>query len=285
MSLNNDRKSSCEHNHGASHLIPDRIFKIGISLNLVFVLIELYFGWIHESLALISDAIHNLTDVIGLLMAWLGYALARKTKYKKVSIYAALLNAVLLVVSSVWVIREAYERYYSDHQPVALTMMAVAGIGVAINFATAKLFHRDHHHDLNIKAAYLHLMADAAISLAVVMAGAMIYFYSSYWVDPVLSAIVSVIIIVSAWSILREAVNMLRGRTPKTVNLDKLRQLLQEYGIDIPVQQLRVQALSTSENSLLLPPQQSLSPQQRHQLEHRLADDFKITQLEFQSDA
>lgn len=251
---------------------------------MIFVLIELYFGWIHASLALISDAIHNLTDVIGLSMAWLGYALARRTKYKKVSIYAALLNATLLIVSSIWVIFEAYERYYSDQQPVALTMMVVAGIGVVINFVTAKLFHQDHHHDLNIKAAYLHLMADAAISLAVVLAGAMIYLYSSYWMDPVLSAIVSVIIMISAWGIWREALSLIRGRTPKTVSLDKLCLTLKEYDIEVNRQQLRVWALSTSENALQLPIRVHLSPQKKHQLEHRLADDFKITQLEFISD-
>lgn len=203
------KKESCDHSHPHTH-DHSSIFKIGIALNLIFVLIEFYYGYKVGSLSLISDAFHNLTDVFGLLVAWLGYYLTRQSKAKKYSLWAALSNNFFLIIGSLWVIVEAIERFKSGHVPVALTMIIVAGIGCVINFASAKLFHHDLHDDLNMKSAYLHLMADAAISLGVVCTGLIIYLYSLAWIDPVVSAIISVIIIVASAKIFIESIKQLK---------------------------------------------------------------------------
>lgn len=196
--------SDGHHHHGDQHE-PDRIFKIGISLNLLFVFIEIYYGYIVNSLALISDAFHNLTDVFALLLSWLGYYLSKKNKSKKYSLYAAFFNSSVLILGCIWVVVEAIERFKTGHVPVASTMMIVASIGFVINFVSAKLFHVDLHDDLNMKSAYLHLMGDAAISLGVVLTGGLIYFYSSHWIDPVVSIVISIIIIVPTSKILKES--------------------------------------------------------------------------------
>ena len=207
----------CDHHHSDSasdhHLIgePDRIFKIGISLNLLFVCVEIYYGYVVGSLALISDAFHNLTDVFALLIGWLGYSLSKRSKSKKYSLYAAVFNSVVLLIVSFWVIAEAFFRFQKPELPLAGKMIVVSVIGFFINFFSAKLFHRGHHHDLNMKSAYLHLMADAAISLSVALAGVIIYFYSITWIDPAFSILISVVIIYGSAKILYEAVTQLKN--------------------------------------------------------------------------
>ena len=214
-------KDKHEHNHehthdncgGHSHEVlsePDSIFKIGISLNLLFVFVEFYYGYVVGSLALISDPFHNLTDVFALLIGWLGYSLSKKSKSKKYSLYAAFFNSSVLVLGSFWVIYEAFDRLQKPEIPMASTMILVATMGFVINFVSAKLFHKDHHHDLNMKSAYLHLMADAAISLGVALAGVLIYFYSVSWIDPVFSILISVVIIYGSTKIFWESVQQLK---------------------------------------------------------------------------
>lgn len=203
-----DHSHGHSHDHSHDHALkrePNSIFKIGISLNLLFVFIEIYYGYVVNSLALISDAFHNLTDVFALLLSWLGYYLSKKNQSKKYSLYAAFFNSAVLILGCVWVVVEAFERFKTGHVPVASTMMVVASIGFVINFVSAKLFHVDLHDDLNMKSAYMHLMADAAISLGVVVTGALIYFFSSHWIDPVVSILISLIIIVPTVKILKES--------------------------------------------------------------------------------
>jgi cobalt-zinc-cadmium efflux system protein len=190
---------------------PDRIFKIGISLNLAFVVVEIYYGYLIDSLALISDAFHNLTDVFALLIGWLGYELTRRSQAQKYSLWAALFNSSVLLLGSIWVVWEALLRLKNPELPVASTMIIVSSLGFVINFISAKLFHKDHHHDLNMKSAHLHLMADAAISLGVAVAGVIIYFYSLDWVDPVFSIVISVIIVYGAGQIILESLRRLKS--------------------------------------------------------------------------
>jgi cobalt-zinc-cadmium efflux system protein len=274
---------NCDHNHSHAPEVTDSVFKIGISLNLLFVIIEIYFGIVHDSLALVSDAVHNLTDVFGLLLAWLGFALSKSIKGKKFSIYAAVINTGLLLITSVWIIKEAYERYYAGETPVALTMIVVALVGCAINFFTAKQFHKDHHHDLNMKSAYLHLMADAAISLGVVVAGVVIYYTSFYWIDAVVSALISIVIIYTSWSLFRESLNLVLGKTPKNINIEELKKQLLLQGEISEASKIRVWALSTSENALSaqLQLRSPLTENQLEQLKQDLQHRFKITQFDF----
>ncbi len=210
----NTHKHNNAHAHCDHHSVgrkPDSIFKIGITLNSLFVAVELYYGYAIGSLALISDAFHNLTDVFALLIGWLGYSLSQRSASKKYSLYAALFNSCVLLLGSFWVIYEAIERLKSPAIPAANTMIIVASIGFVINFISAKLFHKDHHHDLNMKSAYLHLMADAAISLGVALAGVLIYFYSINWIDPVFSLVISIVIIYGSAKILFESITQLRN--------------------------------------------------------------------------
>lgn len=211
----NHHHENCDHKHGDHHghteIEPNRIFKIGITLNFIFVCIEIYYGYFVDSLALISDAFHNLTDVFALLIGWLGYELTRRSTAQKYSLWTALFNSSVLWLGSFWVIWEAIDRLKNPAVPVALVMILVSSIGFVINFVSAKLFHKGHHHDLNMKSAYLHLMADAVISLGVAIAGILIHFYSIIWIDPIFSIIVSVVIIYGSSKIVIESYKKLKN--------------------------------------------------------------------------
>lgn len=216
--------SHCDHSHdGDSHHAhshdhahtenrfenPNRLFKVGVALNLVFVFVELGFGYGVQSLALISDAVHNLTDVLGLLIGWLGYTLSVRKKSKMYSNLTAFINAVLLMIGSVGVIMAAIERFRNPAVPNAWVIILVAFIGCLINFYTAKLFH-DHQHDLNMKSAYLHLLGDALISVGVVISGILIYYFSTPWIDPAVSLVISVIIMMVTWPVLSQSFKALK---------------------------------------------------------------------------
>lgn len=278
-SVSEKNSPKCDHSHAPN---INSAFRVGISLNLIFVIVEIYYGVVKDSLALVSDALHNFSDVLGLLLAWLGVWLATQKNRKKFSIYAAVINSFLLLVSCLWVIYEAYERIMSGENPNALTMIWVALLGCFINFFTAKQFHADHHHDLNMKSAYLHLMADAAISLGVVLAGVAIYFTAYSWLDPVLSALISLIIIFSMWKLFYESLRLLSGKTPAAIDLEKLIHMLKTKTDGAQVAELKVWAISTSENAIAvtLQRQAALSNSQKHEIEHELRDHFRITQID-----
>lgn len=270
------------HHHHHAQVVPDRAFKIGISLNLIFVFVEIYFGITGQSLALVSDALHNLTDVFGLVIAWLGMILSKQAATRRFSIYAAIINTSLLIISSVWVLFEAYERYQSGYVPVATTMMIVAFIGFLINLFSAKLFHH-HQHDLNVKSAYLHLMADAAVSLGVVLTGAVIYFKSIFWVDPAISALISVVIIWGTWAVFKESIIMIMGKKPSSVDIESVKNVILKQSEIISVKDIKVWALSTSENALSarLELRAELTEAQVNTLKHRLFHDFQIAEVTF----
>jgi cobalt-zinc-cadmium efflux system protein len=202
------------HSHGHIQTLehePNRIFKIGIFVNLLFVVIEFYYGYKINSLALISDAFHNLTDVFALALAWIGYCLTQSKKNKKYSLYSALFNSLILILGSLWVIYEAIQRFNHPEVPAPKIMMLVAGIGFFVNFFSAQLFHKSLHSDLNMKSAYLHLMGDAAVSLGVVVTGAVLLFYNWAWLDPVVSFVISAVILIPAVQILKSSVLKLRA--------------------------------------------------------------------------
>lgn len=236
------------------------------------------------SLSLVSDALHNMTDVFGLVIAWLGYALMHKPKYKVVSIYAAFANTGLLLFSSAWMLFESYGRYHSNQKPIALTMIFLASIGFFINYISAKLFHVEHHHDLNIKSAYLHLMADAGISLGVAVTGVIIYFKSIYWMDPVVSALISILIILGTWRLFKESVSMLLGKTPASVNLAHIEKSILSSTKIKSLAKLRVWALSTSENAISaeIVLNTNFAPNELDELKQRLKKEHCITQVKIE---
>lgn len=260
---------------------PGRIFKIGIGLNLLFVGIEVYFGLSSNSLALVSDGVHNLTDVFGLTFAWVGYLFSKRAATKKFSIYAAFTNTSLILATSIWITYEAFKRYETNEAPVAVTMIAVAFVGLLINFFTAKLFHKGHHHDLNMKSAYLHLMADAAVSLGVVITGIIIYYTGINWIDPLISGIISVIIIITTWSYFKESWTMLAGKKPKSINDQDVKDCIMKQPEIFDVTTVEIWALSTSENALRadIHVTAKLSDDQLNHIKHRLFHDFKMTEV------
>jgi cobalt-zinc-cadmium efflux system protein len=243
------------HGHGISSHGIDRAMAIGVFLNLGFVIVEAVFGVISGSLALIADAGHNASDVLGLLLAWGADYLARRPPTRKYTwglrrstIYAAFLNAVLLLVACGGILWEAWHRL-AEPQPVAgPTMIVVALIGVVINTFTALLFVRGHH-DANIRGAFLHMAADAAISLGVVVAGIVILFTGLAWIDPVVSIVITLVIVVGTWGLFSESVDLALDAVPRGIDIDAVETALAGLPGVVEVHDLHVWGTSTSEAS------------------------------------
>lgn len=245
--------------HGPDHGTSDfgRAFAIGVALNLAFVIIEFFYGKLSHSLALVADAGHNLSDVLGLLLAWGAAALARRHPtegrtygLRRASILAALINAVILLVSVGAIAWEAIQRF-GNPQPVAgRTVIVVAAIGIAVNTATALLFMSGRKGDLNIRGAFLHMAADAVVSLGVVLAGIAIIFTGWLWLDPVVSLVIVLVILVGTWSLLRESVNLALDAVPERIKTDDVQNYLKNLPACLDVHDLHVWGMSTTEAAL-----------------------------------
>ncbi|HXU44907.1 MAG TPA: cation diffusion facilitator family transporter, partial [Thermoanaerobaculia bacterium] len=205
------------HGHGHSHAPRDfgRAFAIGIAANVAFVAIEAGWGAVSGSLALLADAGHNLSDVLGLALAWGATHLARREPtakrtygFRRGSILAALANALLLVVAVGAIGTEAIGRLRHPQPVAGGTVLAVAGIGILVNLGTALLFRRGRERDVNVRGAYLHMVADAAVSLGVVLAGFAILRTGLAWIDPAVSLAVAAVILAGTWGLLRESLDL-----------------------------------------------------------------------------
>ena len=243
-----------DHVHGADF---GRAFAIGIALNLAFVVAETVFGFIAGSMALLADAGHNLSDVLGLVVAWGGATMARRQAsrrftygFKKASILAALANGVFLLVAVGAIAAEAIRRLMNPVTPEGWTVVAVASVGIVINGATALLFARGRKHDINIRGAYLHMAADAGVSAAVVVSGLLIVFTAQLWVDPVMSLIVAAVIFWSSIDLLKESVWMSLAGVPSDIDLDEVEDALGRLDGVAAVHDLHVWPLSTTETAL-----------------------------------
>lgn len=250
------------HHHGGhAHVHApanfDRAFAIGIGLNAVFVAIEAFYGWKINSLALLADAGHNLSDVAGLVLAW-GGSLAGKLRpserntygFKRATILAAFANAVLLLVAMGSLAWEALGRFASPVPTQGVTVMAVAGVGIVVNTATALLFMRGSAHDLNIRGAYLHMAADALVSLGVVIAGGLTLAFGWGWLDPAVSLAIAAIIVVGTWGLFRQSMHLLFDGVPDQIDLPAVKGYLQSLpGIE-RVHDLHIWAMGTSEVAL-----------------------------------
>lgn len=243
------------HSHAPANF--GSAFAIGISLNLVYVVAQIVFGIAAHSLALLADAGHNFGDVLGLGAAWGGIYLATKTpteRYtygmRKTSVLAALGNAVFLLVAVGGITWEAIRRF-SEHQPVeGKTVMCVAAVGIVINAATAFLFMSGRKGDLNIKGAFLHMAADAAVSTGVVVAGLIIIFTGWHWLDPTVSLLINAVIVTGTWSLLRDSFNLSIDAVPEGMDMGKIKQHLTEQSGVTAVHDLHVWAMSTTETAL-----------------------------------
>ncbi len=246
------------HHHSHNHAVNyGRAFAIGIALNVLFVVFETIFGWQADSLALLSDAGHNLSDVLGLLVAYGGLYLARLRPNQKhtyglgrATILAALFNAMVLLIAIGGIVWEAVGRF---RHPVPIQggiVMLVAAIGVVINGITAWLFMSGNKTDLNLRGAFLHMAADVLVSFGVVIAGAMFIWTGWSWLDPAISLVIAVVILWSTWDLLRQALHLSLDGVPGSVTLDKVKNYLVAQPNVIEVHDLHVWAMSTSEIAL-----------------------------------
>jgi len=243
------------HNHATADF--GRAFAIGVSLNLGFVILEAGYGLISGSMALLSDAGHNFSDVIGLLVAWGAAGLSKVSPTKRFtyglkgsSILAALANAVLLLVAVGAIIYGAIHRLFEPEPVESAGIMIVAGIGIVINTATALLFARGRKSDLNIHGAYLHMAADAAVSAAVVLAGALIWWTGRDWIDPLTSLLIALVVLWGTWGLLRDSVVMSLAAVPANIALDEVDVFLQTLAGVERVHDLHIWHISTTETAL-----------------------------------
>jgi cobalt-zinc-cadmium efflux system protein len=246
--------------HGHHHAVPtnhNAAFAIAIALNVAFVAVEFVYGFIAQSTALLADAGHNLSDVLGLLLAWGAALLARKqpnARYtyglRSSSILAALANALLLLIACAAIAWEAVARFVEPAPVASMTVMVVAGIGILINGLSAWLFVAGSKDDLNIRGAFLHMAADALVSLAVVVGAAVMFFTSWYLIDALLSLVIVAVILFGTWSLLREAIRLALSAVPENIDLDAVEQFLQGLPGVSAVQDLHIWAMSTTEAAL-----------------------------------
>ena len=232
-------------------------FAVGASLNTAFVIAELVFGYAANSLALISDAVHNLSDVMALLLAWGATWLAQKRPtdthtygYRRASILAALFNAGLLLVAVGGIVVEAIGRLREPAAVASWTVVWVAAIGILINGGTALLFMRGRHGDLNIRGAYLHMTADAGVSFGVVIAALLIMATGWFWLDPAISLCIAAVVLLSGWELARDSVNLALDAVPRGIALGEVQQYLAGLDGVIEVHDLHIWAMSTSETAL-----------------------------------
>lgn len=248
-----------QHNHGHSHVPTNynRAFIISVTLNTGFAIIEAVYGILANSLALLADAGHNLSDVLGLLLAWGASILVRRLPtprrtygLRRSSILAALLNAILLLVASGAIFWEAIRRFVEPSQVSGSTVIGVAAVGIAINTVSALMFMSGRKSDINIRGAFLHLTADAAVSLGAVLAGIAIIATGWLWVDSAMSLIIVVVIVVGTWQLLQESVNLVTDAVPAGIEPLAVRTYLAELPGVASVHDLHIWGMSTTETAL-----------------------------------
>jgi cobalt-zinc-cadmium efflux system protein len=229
------------HGHGHGHTdLNGKNLLFATALNLVITVAEIIGGILSNSLALLSDAIHNLGDTFAVLLAWIANRISKRSAnhrktygYKRIEILAALFNAVTLVVIIVFLFREAIVRIQNPEPIKGLLMFVVASIGLIANLVAVLMLRKDAHKNINIKAAYLHLLGDTVSSIAVIAGSVLIYFYEVYWLDPVLTILIGLYILKETWSILRQSVDILMQATPPNMNIEKIKETIENIeGID-----------------------------------------------------
>jgi len=248
------------HDHHDHHAHPadyGRAFAIGIALNMLFVVIEGVAGFLGNSVALLADAGHNLSDVLGLALAWGAHALSRLPPtrrftygFQRSSILAALTNAILLMVACGAITLESVRRLADPPPVMGTTMMIVAAVGIAVNALTAMLFARGRKGDINIRGAFMHMAADALVSAAVVIAGALVIYTGREWIDPVTSLIVVVVIVVGTWGLLRDSLGLALDAVPSSIDPEAVSKRLQALGGVDDVHHLHIWPISTSAYAL-----------------------------------
>ncbi|MBW4582739.1 MAG: cation diffusion facilitator family transporter [Tildeniella nuda ZEHNDER 1965/U140] len=255
-----------DHHHGhnhtghAHHHAPanfSRAFAIGLTLNLGFVCLEVIFGYLANSVALLADAGHNLSDVLGLVLAWGASVLARRQPssrytygWRRSSILAAFLNAIFLLVVTGGLAWEAIQRFSKPDAVQGEIVIIVAAIGIVINTVTALMFMSGRQQDLNLRAAFMHMAADAVVSFGVVLAGIGILVTHWLWLDPAFSLVISALIIVGTWQLLKDSFNLAIDAVPEAIDERAVKAYLAERPGVEQVHDLHIWGMSTTETAL-----------------------------------
>ena len=248
-----------ERQLGHQHAPADfgRAFALGVTLNLVLVVAQAVYGVLANSVALLADAAHNFSDVLGLLLAWGATILAKRLPTRRFtyglrgsSILAALANGAFLLLATGGIAWEAVQRFAHPEPVAGITVIVVATLGIAVNAATALLFMSGRKGDLNIRGAFLHMAADAIVSLGVVFAGVGIVYTGWLWLDPVTSLIISVVIVAGTWGLLRDSVRLALQAVPEGIEIERVRTYLAGVQGVTEVHDLHVWGMSTTDTAL-----------------------------------
>jgi cobalt-zinc-cadmium efflux system protein len=248
------------HNHAHSADMNDaysRAFLIGICLNAAFVIAEVVAGLIYNSIALLTDAGHNISDVAGLLLSLLAFRFAKRKAtqtftygYKKATVLAAFINAVILLIAIGILGYESINRLRSPEAVQGNVIAWVAALGIIINSVSAYLFFKNRQQDLNVKSAYLHLLSDALVSLGVVISGIIIIYTKWYWLDPVIGLVIMLVILISTWGLLRDSFKMAVDAVPLGIDVQDIRNTILKMQDVTAMDHIHVWPLSTTENAL-----------------------------------
>lgn len=275
-----------EHHHHRPVLQSiNRAFVIGMVLNMAFVIIEFLTGFYTNSLALLSDAGHNLSDVATLGLSLFAFKMAKRKAtpsytygFHKSTILASLTNAVILLIAVGSIGWEAVQRFISPEETVGTTISIVAGIGILVNTASALLFFRDKEKDLNIKGAYLHLAVDAVVSAGVVVAGIIITYTGIKWIDPLISLLIMIVVVYGAWDLLTESLKLSLDAVPSDISPEKIKKRMLDVKGVKSVHHIHIWAMSTTINAmtahLILESNledhqvRKIKQQMKHELEH-----------------
>ncbi|MYN20829.1 cation diffusion facilitator family transporter [Rugamonas sp. FT107W] len=263
------KTKSCGHDHGHDHghgghhhhhgdpNTMGRAFAVAIVLNTAFVAIEFFYGFLANSTALMADAGHNLSDVLGLMLAWGAAILAKRVpngRYtyglRSTSMLAALFNSMLLMAACGAIAWEAVQQLVHPEPVAGLTVSVVAGVGILVNGFSAWLFMSGSKDDINVRGAYLHMAADAAISLGVLVAGVIVRYTGWNWLDPLVSAVIVAIIVYSTWSLLKQSMRMMLAAVPDNLDHAEVEQFLRAQPGVTDVHDVHIWSMSTTENAL-----------------------------------
>jgi cobalt-zinc-cadmium efflux system protein len=289
----NDSHDGHDHDHeGHSHgqvVLGQKLgmaFIIAIGLNSLLTVLQIFYAYTAHSTSLLADAGHHLSDVLALIFSFVATLLAKKNSnnrysygYKKSTVLATLTNATLLVVACTIILMEAIDHLIYQHTVNAIPVMVVAALGAVISGISAMLLHKDSHHDLNIKSAFLHLWYDALLSIGVVVTGGLIYFTHISLLDPIVGILLALFILKNSWQLFKETLNLSLDGVPKAIDLTKVSEFLHHIPGVTRVHDLHIWALSTSSNALtvhLIRPQGLLSSEERQHISQQLQQLFKI---------
>lgn len=273
------------HDHGPSSLANiNKAFYIGIALNLGFTIIEFVYGYLQNSMALLADASHNLSDVASLVIAVVAMKLMSKAAerkytygYKKASLLASLINAVLLFAVVINILVESVERFGNPSEVHGKVIYIVAGIGVLINTLSAYLFYKGQKDDINVRGVFVHLMVDALVSVAVVISGVLIQYTGWSVIDPIIGMVICVVIVFTSWGLLKESVRLVLDAVPKEIDPQRIKNVLLKTESVSNIHHIHIWALSSQSNALTahveikkdqLPNWENIKQALKHDLQH-----------------